>query len=63
MKTYTVRITETNVCFVDIQAPDEDDVVEIARQLYKDDDDYMDEHISMDEGGVEFDVVAESENL
>ena len=63
MKTYTVRITETNVCFVGIQAPDEDDVVEIARQLYKDDDDYMDEHISMDEGSVEFDVVAESENL
>jgi hypothetical protein len=62
MKTYTIRITETNVCFVQVEALDEDDAEDIARQMYNDDDDYIDEHISTDEGGVEFDIVDESEN-
>jgi len=64
MKTYRVKITETNVCFVQVEAPDEKSAEEIVREMYEGGglEDYMDEHISVDEGGVEFDIVGESED-
>lgn len=63
MKTYTVKITETNVCFVQIDAPDRESAEDIVREMYESEglEDYMDEHVSMDEGGVEFEITAESE--
>lgn len=56
MKTYTVKITETNVCFVQVEAPDKESAKDIVREMYDTCEDYLDEHISMDEGGVEFEV-------
>lgn len=64
MKTYTVKITETNVACMLIDAPDGGSAEDIAREMYENNglDDYIAEHISMDEGGVEFEVVNESED-